>query len=133
MFIAKTIATISATCLITACFASSHASAHHTDSSYWLSLIADCESHGDPWVVNENDQPDGSASYGKYQFAQITWDDMAAKAYTLGLTASDWTQVVPTHAPERIQDILALVLWDGGEGWHHWTNCSIHIGYPEAV
>lgn len=83
-----------------------------------------CESGGDPEAINESETEthwDGKVgSYGLYQFSHGTWMGITYQAFRLGLTPFDWGHVRPDYAPERIQTLMAELLWDKGEGRSHW-------------
>ena len=110
-------------------------SAHH--SSDWLYRIMMCESGGDPLAENLSDTEshwDGrTGSFGLFQFSQGTWNDIAIRAFDGGLIDVDWSHSLPHYAPEEVQWDMARFVWDGGAGWHHWWNCAISAGYPDAM
>jgi hypothetical protein len=70
-----------------------------------LRLIARCESHGNPRAVS------ASGRYrGKYQFSYRTWRSLGGSGD-------------PAHAPERLQDRLALRLYRT-RGTRPWPRCA---------
>lgn len=64
-----------------------------------------CESGGDIRAQNSS-----STASGKWQFLSSSWNGYGGypEAYL---------------APESVQDDLARIFWDGGNGSSHWAQC----------
>lgn len=86
-----------------------------------LEQLAWCESRLDYTAVD----PSGTY-HGRYQFVQSTWD------YVMGeLGEPAWVGVLPSTAPQWIQDRAAQWLWNNDSSGH-WPICQHDVTIPRG-
>lgn len=82
-----------------------------------MAALANCESGGN-YAINT-----GNGYYGAYQFAQSTWDSVAAQFYP------QLVGVVPSNASAADQDAMMIAL-HSTQGFAPWPGCRASLGLP---
>jgi len=82
-----------------------------------MAALRQCESGGN-YAINT-----GNGYFGAYQFAQATWDAVAAQFYP------DLVGVVPSDASPAEQDAMMIAL-HSMQGFGPWPGCRASLGLP---
>lgn len=82
-----------------------------------MAALANCESGGN-YAINT-----GNGYYGAYQFAQQTWDAVAAQYYP------HLVGIVPSSASAADQDAMMIAL-HSTQGFAPWPGCRASLGLP---